>query len=194
MRLACLASSLACLGLISGVYISDSARADQTNLLVCIKQYTALGISPDAALGECKKTSLGECVQKLLGQKYEPVAIKYVDPKTPNVNENQVGYLIDLGDNNSRWLEGERWFSKDFLAYTQGPNKKESDDALAQLAAQRSGHSFHREWYRQAFCKSDKIQLDHPYSVEEAKLRCEVGVLQAPVLGAPTTRDLNKKL
>ena len=185
MSLARFASSLACLGLASGVYISDSARADQTNLLVCIKQYTALGISPDAALGECKKTSLGECVQKLLGQKYEPVTIKYVDPKTPNVKENQVGYLIDLGDNKTRWLEGGQWLSKECLAYTQGPNKKDSDDALIQVFALSSGLSFEREWYRQAFCKSGKIQLDHPYSVEEARLRCEVGVRQNPVLGAP---------
>lgn len=193
MRLARLAGSLACLGLVSGVYIGDSARADQANLLVCIKQYIALGISPDAALGECKKTSLSECVQKLLGQKYEPVAIKYVDPKTPNVKETEAGYLIDLGDNKSRWLEGEQWHSKECLAYTQGPNRKEGDDKLAQLAARYSGHSFHREWYRQGFCKSDKIQLDHPYSVEEAKLRCDVGVLKAPVLGAPKSDDVNKK-
>ncbi len=193
MRLARLASSLACLGLVSGVYINDSARADQTNLLVCIKQYTALGISPDAALGECKKTSMGECVQKFLGLKYEPVAIKYVDPKTPGVKEAEAGYLIDLGDNKSRWLEGKQWQSKECLAYIQGPYKKESDDGLLKLSAELSGNLLHREWFRQGFCKSDKIQLDHPYSIEEAKLRCEAGVLLAPVLGAPKSDDVNKR-
>ena len=109
------------------------------------------------------------------------------------MKETEAGYLIDLGDNKSRWLEGEQWRSKECLAYTQGPNRKESDDTLAQVLALRSGLSFEREWYRQGFCKSDKIQLDHPYSVEEAKLRCEVGVLQAPVLGAPKSDDVNKK-
>ena len=188
MRLARFAGSLACLGLVSGVYIGDSARADQANLLVCIKQYTALGISPDAALGECKKTSLGECVQKLLGQKYEAVAIKYVDPKTPNVKETEVGYLIDLGNTESRWLEGKQWVAKDCLAYTQGPYKRQSDKNSTFWSTERS-----YEWFRQGFCKSDKIQLEQPYSMEEAKLRCEVGVLQAPVPGAPKSDEVNKK-
>lgn len=167
---------------------SDTAKAEQTNLLVCIKQYTALGISPDAALGECKKTSLAECVQKLLGQKYEAVAIKYVDPKTPNVKPTEVGYLIDLGNTESRWLEGKQWVEKECLAFTQGPYKRQSDKNSTFWSSERS-----YEWFRQGFCKSDKIQLEQPYSMEEAKLRCEVGVLPAPVLDAPKTEEINKK-
>jgi len=188
MQLSRLFGSLACLGLVSGLYISDTARAEQANLLVCIKQYTALGISPDAALGECKKTSLAECVQKLLGQKYEAVAIKYVDPKTPNVKETEVGYLIDLGNTESRWLEGKQWIDKECTAYTQGPYKRQSDKHTTFWSAERS-----YEWFRQGFCKSDKIQLEQPYSMEEAKLRCEIGVLPAPVLGTPKTDEPIKK-
>ena len=188
MRLARLVGSLSCLGLISGMCFSDTAKAEQTNLLVCIKQYTALGISPDAALGECKKTSLAECVQKLLGQKYEAVAIKYVDPKTPNVKPTEVGYLIDLGNTESRWLEGKQWVEKECLAFTQGPYKRQSDKNSTFWSSERS-----YEWFRQGFCKSDKIQLEQPYSMEEAKLRCEVGVLPAPVLDAPKTEEINKK-
>jgi len=75
--------------------------------MACIKGYTALGISPDAALGECITISLATCIQELLGKKYEAVAIKNVAPVTPGVKEGEAGFLIDLGNTESRWLEGK---------------------------------------------------------------------------------------
>lgn len=167
-------------GIAGSVYVSDIARADQASLMACIKQYAAIGISPDAALGECKKTSLATCMQELLGKKYEAVAIKYVAPGTPLAKESETGFLIDLGNTESRWLEGNQWKEKECFAFTQGPYKRQSDRNVTFWSSQRS-----YEWFRQGYCKTDKITLEQPYSMEEAKLRCEVGIVQAPVVADP---------
>lgn len=167
-------------GLVGVVYAGDTAKADQASLMACIKGYTALGISPDAALGECKKTSLASCIQELLGKKYEAVAIKHVAPGTPGVKEGETGFLIDLGNTESRWLEGKQWKEKGCFAYTQGPYKRQSDNNVTFWSSQRS-----YEWFRQGFCETDSITLEQPYSMEEAKLRCEVGVVKAPVVADP---------
>lgn len=175
-----MAGIAACFGIAGTAYIADTARADQANLMACIKQYTEIGISPDAALGECKKTSLANCMQQLLGQKYEAVAIKYVAPDTPEVKEGETGFLIDLGNTESRWLEGKQWKEKGCFAYTQGPYKRQSDRNSTFWRSERS-----YEWFRQGYCETDRVTLEQPYSMEEAKLRCEVGVVQAPVVADP---------
>ena len=180
MKLLRVAGIAACFGIAGTAYIADTARADQANLMACIKQYTAIGISPDAALGECKETTLGNCMKKLLGQKYEAVAIKYVAPDTPEVKEGETGFLIDLGNTESRWLEGKQWREKGCYAYTQGPYKRQSDRNVTFWSSQRS-----YEWFRQGYCETDRVTLEQPYSMEEAKLRCEVGVVQAPVVADP---------
>lgn len=179
MRIDLVAGVLAGASFFASLFACDIAQADQNNLLVCIKQYTTIGVSADAALAECKKSSLADCVQKLMGQKYQASSIKYVKPGSPDAKETDVGYLIDLGNTESRWLEGRQWKEKGCFAYTQGPYKRQSDRNSTFWSTQRS-----YEWFRQGWCQEATITLEQPYSLEEAKLRCEVGVISGASLPA----------
>lgn len=155
----------------SSAFISDSAKADQAAVIDCIKGYTEIGISPDAALSECNKKSLSACVQGLLGKKFEAVAIRQGTADGGNYS----GYLIDLGNEQSRWMEGKQWKEQGCKAYTKGPYRRQSDKHTSFWSAERS-----YEWFRQGWCARAKITLQQPYSVEEAKLRCELGVIELP--------------
>lgn len=59
-------------------------------------------------------------------------------------------------------------------AYTQGPYKRQSDQISTFWSTQRS-----YEWFRQGWCQESVITLEQPYSLEEAKLRCEIGLTGA---------------
>lgn len=156
----------------SGTFVVDATRADQASTRECIKSYIELGISPDAALAECNKKSLSGCVQSLLGKKFEAVAIK----KGSADGGKYTGYLIDLGNDQSRWMEGKQWKEQGCKAYSKGPYRRQSDKNTSFWSAERS-----YEWFRQGWCGRPKITLQQPYSLEEAKLRCELGVTNLPV-------------
>lgn len=164
------AAALAIVGF-SFAFLEDAAKADQAAVLECIKGYTDIGISPDAALSECNKKSLSGCVQGLLGKKFEAVAIK----RGTADGGVYSGYLIDLGNEQSRWMEGKQWKEQGCKAYTKGPYRRQSDKNSSFWNTERS-----YEWFRQGWCGRPKITLQQPYSVEEAKLRCELGVTELP--------------
>ena len=147
--------------------MSDAAIADEAALLSCIKKYSEIGISPDVALGECQKKSLGDCVKKLLGQKFTAVSIK---TRTTTEDHGTGRYLVDLGNEESRWMEGKQWREKGCYAFTKGPYKRQSDNHSSFWKTERS-----YEWFRQGWCNGESIQLEQPYTLEEAKLRCELG-------------------
>jgi hypothetical protein len=181
MSSAKLLALIGCLSVAGLTFVGEAAKADQNRLLACIKQFTGVGVSPDAALTECNKKSLATCVQELIGKKYEATAIKYIEPNTVKVGaESQGGYLIDLGNIESRWLEGKQWREKGCAAFTKGPYKRQSDRLETFWNTQRS-----YEWFRQGICRESKIQLDQPYSMEEAKLHCELGNIQPARITAP---------
>ncbi len=79
-----------------------SAKADEAALFACIKKYTSLGISPDAALTECKQKSLASCIKGLLGKDILIVS----STKVPATRKIPAGYLIDLGDDQETWMDG----------------------------------------------------------------------------------------
>jgi hypothetical protein len=153
---------------------ASAVRADEQQLFACINQYTALGISADAALAQCQKTSMVGCVQKLLQSKFVASSIKFVSGDNPTAKPNERGYLIDIGNTESRWLEGKQWQEKGCTAFTQGPYKRQSDKNSTFWNTERS-----YEWFRQGWCQKSTIELEQPYSIEEAKLRCELGIFNA---------------
>lgn len=156
----------------ASTFLLDIAKADQANTIQCIQSYTDLGISPDAALSECNKKNLSGCVQTLLGKKFEAVAIKRGSADGGKYS----GYLIDLGNNQSRWMEGKQWKEIGCKAYSKGPYRRQSDKNTSFWQQERS-----YEWFRQGWCGASKITLQQPYSVEEAKMRCELGVSNLPL-------------
>lgn len=169
--------SLAGSGVLAFLASASAVQADQQQVFACIKQYTALGISADAALAQCQKDSVVGCVQRLLQSKFVASAIKFVpgDDLTAKINER--GYLIDIGNTESRWLEGKQWKEKGCAAFTQGPYKRQSDKNTTFWNTERS-----YEWFRQGWCQTSTITLEQPYSLEEAKLRCELGITGATPL------------
>jgi hypothetical protein len=158
---------------------APAAKADEQQLFACVKQYTALGISADAALAQCQKASVIGCVQKLIQSRFVASSIKFVSGDDPTAKPNEKGYLIDIGNTESRWLEGKQWQEKGCNAYTQGPYKRQSDKNTTFWNTERSF-----EWFRQGWCQTNSIELEQPYSLEEAKLRCELGIFNA----APATQ------
>ena len=140
---------------------NTAAKAQETAKMECVKGYIKIGVSPDAALAECNKNNLGDCVKKLTASK---VVIT-------GVSESQGRYLVDIGDQESRWLEGKKWQEKGCLANTQGQYKRQSDNIKTFWGTQRS-----YEWFRQVFCSTPTIQLEQNYTIGEAKTLCELGI------------------
>lgn len=144
-----------------------TARAEEDSLAACIGRYTALGLSADLAYGECKKNTLSECVKNLMAGKYVASSIKHIPTEK---NNKESGYLIDLGNTESRWLEGAQWAEKGCYANTTGPYKREETPKKGVFGKRKS-----YQWFRQGWCFNSSIELEQPYALEEAKLRCELG-------------------
>ena len=47
----------------------------------------------------------------------------------------------------------------------EGPHKRSNTEWM------------HYKWFRQAWCETESVEFDQSYGVEEAKLRCEIGVV-----------------
>ncbi|MDM3850378.1 MAG: hypothetical protein PT119_10430 [Aphanizomenon gracile PMC627.10] len=135
-------------------------QAQDAAVLQCVQQYTNLGVSPDTALAQCQKSNLAECVQRLISKKYV----------AKSVSQTNGRYLVDLGDSDTRWLEGKSWRDKGCSAHTEGQYKRQSDNRR-EFGGRRS-----YEWFRQGWCSQPQIELEQNYSVDEAKTLCELGL------------------
>ena len=157
-------------------------EAKKSELQICIQEYKGLGISPDNALKECNKKTLAECVQRLLKGKFTASSIK----------EGPQGYLIDLGSDENRWMEGPQWKELGCAAYSDGPYKRQSDLISTFWSSARS-----YEWFRQGWCSTPVLTLEQPVSMEEAKLKCELGMTNPyakPTKQPAKVYDMPKKL
>lgn len=143
--------------------LSSAAHADQAAMITCIENYKRLGVSADAALAQCKESSLAECVKRLVGQDFQATAVK----------NGPEGFLIDLGNDDSRWMEGGPWRALGCTPYEDGPKRR-------QQALTTWGFDSVNTWFRQGWCSKVTITLDQPYTLEDAKLRCELGIAPAP--------------
>ena len=162
----------------SATILCGAVHADEAALIGCIKKYKSLGISADAALLECNKGTLLGCVKDLLGKNYVARSIE----KLPQ------GYLIDLGNDQSRWLEGLGWEKERCKAYTKGPNRAEVADEGRGLL--RWG-KFNYTWFRQGICPSKQLELSQPYGIEDAKLQCELNTLQVDEIKGTCSSELS---
>ena len=129
-------------------------------MLSCIENYKQIGISADAALAQCMENSLAECVKRLVGQDFQADAVK----TGPN------GFLIDLGNDDARCMEGGHWRALGCTPYEDGPKRR-------QQMLTSWGFDSVNTWYRQGWCNTKTISLDQPYTLEDAKLRCELGTV-----------------
>lgn len=137
--------------------IGTSAKADEKALIACIAKFKEIGLSADLAYAECKQSSLGECIKNLLGKNYIAKSIE----------EKSNGYLVDLGNNDTRWLEGGSWKDLGCTPYTEGPKRRQQSMTVW-------GFDSVNTWFRQGICSKEAVELDQPYSPEEAKSACEL--------------------
>ncbi len=184
----------------SATILCGALHADEAALIGCINKYKTLGISPDAALAKCDKNTLATCIQDLVGTNFIAYAISDVPEKTRSESRKKssrsksnrnfadasnstrkkpasllrsTGYLIDLGSDDNRWMEGKGWEDLGCLAHTDGPYKRQSDMQTRGLF--RGPRSY--EWFRQGWCKTNSIELSQPYGIEDAKNQCELEAL-----------------
>jgi len=136
--------------------LDDCPSVNEAPLVQCIKQYKLLGISPDESLKECQRSELNDCIKNMAGKNYI----------ANSISKGEEGYLIDLGNETSRWMQGKEWEEKGCIANKKGISRTE-DTRLWKWDALR-------EFFRQGWCESDSIELNQPYSDEEAKTRCNL--------------------
>ncbi len=150
------ASSLSASTLLCG-----AVQADEAALFACIEKYKAIGISPDAALSDCKEKSLAPCIKGLLGK-------EKVEESIGKVSD---GYMIDLGNDKTSWMDGHEWREKGCKPVVKGPSN-----------TSRIGDSYNGivklEWFRQGICPTSELKLGAKYSLDDAKNACELKSMQ----------------
>lgn len=144
--------------------IVNAEDQSQESLEGCIKRYTELiGASSSDAFSECKREALKKCVEKLQKEKKVLTSIRQEGKEGKN------RFLIDLGDNQSDWWEGQIWTQNECQANTTGQYHRSSRESDRWF-----GPTNYYEWFRQGWCSKPELVLEESYTFEEAKNRCEV--------------------
>jgi hypothetical protein len=125
--------------------------------VICINKLKGTGLSADLAYAECKRSTLGECKKDLAKKNFAAKSIE----------EKKDGHLVDLGNDDSRWLEGGAWKNLGCLPYIEGPKKRQQSMMLW-------GFDSVSTWFPQGICTSELADLNQSYSVEEATTMCEL--------------------
>jgi hypothetical protein len=132
------------------------AQAQEAAVIACTKNMqTAMKVSADIAFTECKKKSLADCIKTISDRKYVGLSIR------KEGSEN----LIDLGGDDSRWLEGGAWQSLGCTGYLPGPQRITNTIS--------SWNTNKHQWFRQAVCPQNFVELDQPIGIVDAKFMCE---------------------
>lgn len=147
--------------------VCPAAQADETALFACIKKYTSLRISPDAALAQCKEKSLASCVKKLLGKENLIVSTT----KVPASRKTPAGYLIDLGNDQEMWMEGGKWREMGCYPVVGGPSK------TSRIGDPWNGE-VKLEWFRQGSCPSSEFNTGKTYNLADAETVCKLEAIK----------------
>ena len=154
----------------TAVIAPNVAFAQSASVVACVNNLTkTLGISPDIAFGECNKKSLSECIKSISDSNYIGSAIR----------KEGDGNLVDLGSNSARWLEGGAWKAHGCMPYIDGPQR---------ITQTVSAWNYNKhQWFRQAVCPQEFVELDQPYGIEDAKLLCETDTVPQRLKEVPKT-------
>ena len=147
--------------------LCPAVRADEAALFACVKNYTALGITPDTALSECKQKSLASCINGLVGKD----KVITSTTKIHGTIKKKGGYLIDLGDNQDTWMEGGGWRDKGCDPVVGGPSK------TTRIGDPWNGE-VKLEWFAQGICPSSEYNTGTKYSMESAEQACKLKAIK----------------
>lgn len=132
------------------------ARAQDAAIMACTKNMQAkMNVSADIAFAECKQKSLVDCIRSISERNFVAVSIR----------KEGSGNLIDLGGNDTRWLEGGAWKALGCTPYIPGPQRITNTIS--------SWNTNKHQWFRQAVCPQAFVELDQPIGVIDAKFLCE---------------------
>lgn len=149
----------------------EYAKAQDAAVLACVKDLqTKLKLTADIAFTECKQKSLADCIKSISERNYVGDAIR----------KEGSGNLIDLGSNETRWLEGGAWKSLGCEPFLPGPQR---------IVQTMSSWNYNKhQWFRQAVCPQAFVELDQPIGITDAKLMCETDSIPKRI------KDMPKKL
>ena len=148
---------LSCLSLVLVQY----AQAEETQLKVCmISIQKELGVSADIAYTECSKRTVADCIKSMTGEKFV----------ARSVGRKRDLYIVDAGNDYTRWMEGWGWRAKECEPHGEGPR---NDSYYVNAWGKQK-----RTLFRQGSCPSDSVQLDQVNSIQEAEVLCQHGTIR----------------
>ena len=144
-------------------------RAQDAAIMACTKNLQLkMNVSADIAFSECKQKSLADCIKAISDRNYVGMSIR----------KEGSGNLIDLGSNDTRWLEGGAWKSLGCTPYLPGPQRITNTIS--------SWNTNKHQWFRQAVCPQPFVELDQPIGIVEAKFMCENDAVPQRLKDIPT--------
>ena len=75
--------------------------------------------------------------------------------------------MIDLGDQESRWMEGKGWKSNNCTPFVEGPKREESVKNMWDMMTRY-------QWFRQGWCQSSELDIGGSNSLQDAQRICEI--------------------
>lgn len=140
------------------------AKAEEARLKVCMNSIQKeLGVSPDTAYIECSKRTVADCIKSMAGQKFVAMS----------VGRKGSLYIVDAGNDYTRWMEGGGWRAKGCEPYGEGPRR---DSYFVNGWGTQK-----RTLFRQGSCPSEALQLDQVNTIHEAEVLCQHGTVnQSP--------------
>lgn len=135
---------------------SEYAIAEEFRLKTCIVSLQKeLGVSADTAYTECSKRAFADCIKEMAGKKYIALAVSQKDTR----------YVVDVGNDYTRWMEGSGWRSKGCEPHGEGPRR--DSYYMNAWGTQK------RTLFRQGACPSASLELDQINSLQEAEVLCK---------------------
>lgn len=142
------------------ISLAECANAEEFQLKTCmVSVQRDLGVSPDAAYAECSKRSVGACITSMVGQKFVAMS----------VGRKREFYIVDAGNDYTRWMEGLGWRAKGCEPHGEGPRR---DSYYENIWGTQK-----RTLFRQGACASEPVRLDQLNSIQEAEALCKHGLI-----------------
>ena len=144
------------LSVFGSLLLSDLSSAKELELKTCMASVqNELGVNADIAYSECSKRTFAECIKNMTGNKFI----------ARSVAEKGDRFIVDLGNDYGRWMEGHGWRAKGCEPYGEGP---------ARHGYYANGWGTQkRSFFRQGNCKSPSVKLDQINTIHEAEILCK---------------------
>jgi hypothetical protein len=141
---------------LASMICSEYAKGEEGQLKSCIVTLQKeLSVSADIAYAECSRRTFADCIKETAGKKYVALA----------VGQKDVRYIVDAGNDYTRWMEGSGWRAKGCEPHGEGPRRDSTYE---------NGWGIQkRTFFRQGACPSGSLELDQVNSLQETEVLCK---------------------